>query len=57
MPRVFIPPLLRPLADGAESIVVPGKTVSEVIDAIEGAFPESAGISVTAIRCGRGFRS
>jgi molybdopterin converting factor small subunit len=35
MPRVFIPPVLRPLAEGAESIVVPGKTVREVIDALE----------------------
>jgi sulfur-carrier protein len=39
MPRVFIPPLLRPLAEGAESIVVPGKTVRDVIDALEGRFP------------------
>ncbi len=33
---VFIPPLLRPLAEGAECVVVTPGTLREVIDAIEG---------------------
>jgi molybdopterin converting factor small subunit len=39
MPRVFIPPLLRVMAGGAESVVVPGKTVREVIDELDARFP------------------
>jgi molybdopterin synthase sulfur carrier subunit len=39
MPRVFIPPLLRPMAGGAESVVVPGKNVRQVIDALDERFP------------------
>ncbi len=39
MPRVFIPPLLRVMAHGAESVVVPGMTVREVIDALDAKFP------------------
>jgi len=39
MPRVFIPPLLRVMAQGAESVVVPGTTVREVIDALDARFP------------------
>jgi molybdopterin synthase sulfur carrier subunit len=39
MPRVFIPPLLRTMARGAESVVVPGKNVREVIDALDARFP------------------
>lgn len=39
MPRVFIPPLLRKLAGGAESVVVPGNNVREVIESLEKRFP------------------
>jgi sulfur-carrier protein len=39
MPRVFIPPELRKLAGGAESVVVPGKTIREVIDNLDAAYP------------------
>jgi molybdopterin synthase sulfur carrier subunit len=39
MPRVFIPPLLRPRADGAESLEVPGRSVREVIAALDARFP------------------
>ncbi len=39
MPRVFIPPLLRPLAQGAESAVVAGSSVREVIDNLDAQFP------------------
>lgn len=36
---VFIPPLLRPIAGGAESALVPPGTLGEVIDAIEALHP------------------
>lgn len=39
MPRVFIPPLLRPLADGADIVTVSGKTVGEAIAQLERRFP------------------
>ncbi|HEV8003943.1 MAG TPA: MoaD/ThiS family protein [Planctomycetaceae bacterium] len=39
MPRVFIPPLLRPRAGGAESLEVPGRSVREVIAALDTQFP------------------
>jgi len=39
MPRVFIPPQLRTLAGGAETVDVSGKTVREVIDALDAKFP------------------
>jgi molybdopterin synthase sulfur carrier subunit len=39
MPRVFIPPQLRPLAGGAETVDVSGKTVRDVIDALDAKFP------------------
>ncbi len=39
MPRVFIPPLLRPLSGGAESVDVPGKSVREVIEVLDARFP------------------
>jgi sulfur-carrier protein len=39
MPRVFIPPLLRKLAGGAESLVVPGNSVREVIESLEQRYP------------------
>lgn len=39
MPRVFIPPLLRPVTDGQESLNVSGQTVAEVIDNLDRRFP------------------
>lgn len=39
MPRVFIPPELRSMTGGAESVEAPGKTVREVIDALDAKFP------------------
>ena len=39
MPRVFIPPLLRPLTDGRESLDVVGHTVAEVIESLDRQFP------------------
>lgn len=39
MPRVFIPPLLRPLTDGRESLDVTGQTVAEVIELLDRQFP------------------
>ncbi len=39
MPRVFIPPLLRPKAGGAEWLDVPGSSVREVIAALDARFP------------------
>ncbi len=39
MPRVFIPPLLRPVADGHDVIDVHGQSVSELIDALDRQFP------------------
>jgi molybdopterin converting factor small subunit len=35
MPVVWIPPLLRNLSGGQESLVVPGSTVRELIDQLE----------------------
>lgn len=39
MPTVFIPPLLRPLANGAVSVELSGNTVAELVDALEDQFP------------------
>ncbi len=39
MPRVFIPPLLRPLTSGHESMLVDGQSVSEIIDVLDRQFP------------------
>ncbi len=39
MARVFIPPLLRPLTDGRETIDVSGNTVAEIIAEIDHQFP------------------
>lgn len=39
MPRVFIPPLLRKLTDGAEQVDVEGRTVGEVVDNLEARYP------------------
>ncbi|MEX0717650.1 MAG: MoaD/ThiS family protein [Planctomycetaceae bacterium] len=39
MPRVFLPPNLRPLADGRESVEVEGRTVREVIANLDATCP------------------
>ena len=39
MPRVFIPPLLRPLTEGRDIIDVAGQSVGELIDALDRQFP------------------
>jgi molybdopterin synthase sulfur carrier subunit len=39
MPTVWIPALLRKFADDAESVRVPGATLGEVIDVLEGRYP------------------
>jgi sulfur-carrier protein len=39
MPTVFIPSLLRKYTGGQESIVVPGRTVGEVVKNLERQFP------------------
>ena len=39
MPRVFIPPLLRPVTGGRDIIDVAGQTVSEVVEELERQFP------------------
>jgi molybdopterin synthase sulfur carrier subunit len=39
MPRVFIPPLLRPLTGDVEEVTVDAKNVRQVIDMLESQFP------------------
>jgi molybdopterin synthase sulfur carrier subunit len=39
MPVVWIPPLLRELTGGQEIVSAPGKTVRQVIDSMEEAYP------------------
>ena len=39
MPRVFIPPLLRPLTGGQDVVVVEGQTVRELIEQLDREFP------------------
>ncbi len=39
MPVVWIPPLLRELTGGRESVSVPGQTVRQVVDALEATYP------------------
>jgi molybdopterin synthase sulfur carrier subunit len=39
MATVRIPSLLRPLANGQDEVNVSGRTVGEVVDALEGAYP------------------
>ena len=39
MPRIFIPPALRSLADGSSDVDVPGDTVRKVIDSLNARFP------------------
>lgn len=43
MPTVFIPPLLKPYADGAAQVEVVGETVGQVLDALEGKHPALKG--------------
>lgn len=42
MPRVFIPTLLAPLAEGKESIELSGRTVSQLLDQLAVKYPELA---------------
>jgi sulfur-carrier protein len=39
MAQVWIPPLLRDLTQGRETVAVPGANVGQIIDALEGVFP------------------
>jgi molybdopterin converting factor small subunit len=39
MPAVWIPPLLRSLTHGQETVSVPGSTIRQVIDALDTRFP------------------
>ena len=39
MARVFIPPLLRSLTEGQETVEVSGGTVAELVDALDRRFP------------------
>ena len=39
MPTVWIPALLRSLTQGQETVQVAGKTLAEVIDALDAPFP------------------
>jgi molybdopterin converting factor small subunit len=43
MPRVFIPPQLRDLTDGAAEVEVGGQTVREIIAALDRQFPGTQG--------------
>ena len=43
MPRVFIPPLLRPLAGNLAEVDVGGGTVGQVIEELESRFPGIGG--------------
>lgn len=39
MPRVFIPPLLRELANGHEIVEMPGETVRQIVAGLEHRYP------------------
>lgn len=39
MPTVFVPPLLQPLTGGRETIDIEGRTLREVIEELDSAFP------------------
>jgi molybdopterin synthase sulfur carrier subunit len=39
MPRVYLPPLLRPLADGHEHVEVEGATVGQLIEELDRRYP------------------
>ena len=43
MATVFIPPLLRAASDGARDVIVEGRTLGDVIVALETRFPELRG--------------
>ena len=59
-PLVWIPPLLRDLTGGQETVTVPGRRCGEVIEALDGSFPacETAAVrgrrAATRTRGGRG---
>ena len=40
MANIFIPPQLQPLCEGHRSIELPGRTVGELIAALENRFPD-----------------
>lgn len=39
MPRVFIPPLMRSLTDGAEQVEIPGASVRQIVANLEARYP------------------
>ncbi len=39
MPRVFIPPLLRPITGGRDVVDVAGQTVAEIVSELDRQFP------------------
>ena len=39
MPTVYIPPQLRKLTDGAQTVEVTGQTLRQVVDALEELYP------------------
>jgi sulfur-carrier protein len=39
MPRVFIPPLLRPLTQGVAEVEIAGSTVRQIVTALDQQFP------------------
>jgi molybdopterin synthase sulfur carrier subunit len=39
MPRVFIPPTLRPVTAGQSELEVPGGTVRQIVDSLNDSFP------------------
>lgn len=39
MANVWIPSLLRPLTDGQDQVTVSGRTLGQVIDALDSAYP------------------
>ncbi len=39
MPRVFIPPLIRPLTGGTEDVELDATSVREVVDQLEARYP------------------
>jgi molybdopterin synthase sulfur carrier subunit len=39
MPIVYIPPLLRELTHGQDTLTIPGKTVGQVVERLEQSYP------------------
>lgn len=39
MPRLFIPPLLRPFCEGQDEVIVEGSTVLEAVRSLEQQYP------------------